>query len=80
MSGHTSVPIITAGHRTNVRLFTGNVRPRVTWPDKNVRAPVVGESVVVERRRAGARARRRKQSDRLRKQRLRNGREHDREH
>ena len=34
-----TVPIITAGHRTNVRLFMGNVRPRVTWPDKNVRAP-----------------------------------------
>ena len=34
-----TVPIITAGHRTNVRLFTGNVRPHVTWPDKNVRAP-----------------------------------------
>ena len=35
---------------------------------------------MVERQRAGARARRRKQSDRLRKKRLRNGREHDREH
>ena len=30
--------IITAGHRTNVRLFTGNVHPCVTWPDKSVRA------------------------------------------
>ena len=35
---------------------------------------------MVERQQAGARARRRKQSDRLRKQRLRNGREHDHEH
>ena len=74
------MPIITAGHRTNVRLFTVNVRPRVTWPDKMSGRRAAGESVVVERRRAGARARRRKQSDRLRKQRLRNGREHDREH
>ena len=39
LSFTATVPIITAGHRTNVRPFTGNVRPRVTWPDKNVRAP-----------------------------------------
>ena len=32
------MPIITASYRTNVRLFTGNVHPRVTWPDKSVRA------------------------------------------
>ena len=34
--------IITAGYRTNVRLFTGNVHPRVTWPDKSVLTKVSG--------------------------------------